>query len=62
VTVEARKTWQSNSEKGETFTAVGRVLFPLGQRAASLLVELIVEQSEGGEILRGEDGPAQVQQ
>lgn len=56
--------WQSNSEeeKTKTFTAVGRVFFPLGQRAASLLVELIVEQSESGEILGGEDGPAEVQQ
>uniref|UniRef100_A0AAQ4Q7R7 Protein ARV n=1 Tax=Gasterosteus aculeatus aculeatus TaxID=481459 RepID=A0AAQ4Q7R7_GASAC len=60
--LELGKTWQSNSEeeKTKTFTAVGRVFFPLGQRAASLLVELIVEQSESGEILGGEDGPAEI--
>lgn len=48
--------------KNRDFTAVRRVFFPLGQRAAALLVELIVEQCEGGEILSGEYGPTQVQQ
>lgn len=47
--------------KKRDFTAVSRVLFPLGQRAASLFVELIVEQSEGGEILGGDNRPRQAE-
>lgn len=52
---------RATAKKGD-FTAVSRVLFPLGQRAASLLVELIVEQSQSGEILGGEHRPTQAEQ
>lgn len=61
MTVAAGRTWRSISEKRD-FTAFGRVFFPLGQRAASLFVELVVEQSESGEILGGEDSPTQIEQ
>ena len=44
------------------FTAVGGVLLPLGQRAAALPVELVVEQRQGGEVLGGDGGAAQAQQ
>lgn len=57
----AGRTWQSNSKKRH-FTAFRRILFPLGQRAASLLTKLVVKQGQGREILWGENGPAQVEQ
>lgn len=42
-------------------TAVGRVLLPFRRRAAAMFVQFAVEESEGGEIFRGEDGLAQVE-
>lgn len=49
------------AEKQRQFTAVGRVLLPVGQRAAALPVELVVEEGEGGEVLGADAGPAQVE-
>lgn len=61
VTVGPRRTWQSSRER-QVFTAVRSEIFPLGQGAASLLVNPVVEQGEAGEVLGGDDSPAQVEQ
>lgn len=61
MTVVSGRTWQSNSEKAD-FTAVSSVVLPFRQRAASLFVEVVVEQSESGEELGGENRPAQIQE